>query len=355
MIQIKALAPTIIYALKAVEQGCRKVQDDPSFVVDMSAWMTLQGPVCMGCLATSTFIHLSNKSAKEIVNSFPPTNAPASKYLSERAFAYGFEVKRADAAFSQFSSFEASIDSLRRGELHSLLEFYQLQHHPNAYEAEKWLLDNHTIWLNSSATKTDLLRYADFLKELLIPKMEQWFAPLLIKELAPTILDAIKAVEIGCRKIQDDPHYEPEMLYWMTIMDDVCYGCLSTVTLLQLTGKTGKEVANSFSPGDLICEKGTYARASAFGIRAERFTACHSEFRLFELAIDSFRKYELLPLLEFYNLAEHENAELAKLWFFEYKANTIGYGTTKIKMLEYANFLKEVVIPAMQEWFAPDK
>jgi len=176
-----------------------------------------------------------------------------------------------------------------------------------------------------------------------------------IKQLAPTIFDALKAIEQGCRKIQDDPHYEPEMLYWMVIMEDVCYGCLSTVTLLQLAGKTGKEVANSFSPGDLICEKGTFARASALGITAERFTALYSEFRLFERAIDSFRKYELLPLLEFYNLAEHENAEIAKLWFLEYKPNTIGYGTTKIKMLEYAGFLKEVVIPTMEEWFAPCK
>jgi len=75
-----------------------------------------------------------------------------------------------------------------------------------------------------------------------------------IKELAPTITDAVKAVEMGCRKVQDDAHFKPGMLYWMAIKENVCYGCLATATLLQLTNKTDSDVVNHFSAHKVFVE-----------------------------------------------------------------------------------------------------
>jgi len=59
------------------------------------------------------------------------------------------------------------------------------------------------------------------------------------------------------------------------------------------------------------------------------------------MAIDHFRRAKLMPLLEFYNLAGHENVHKAKTWLLENDSHTIGYAATKPDMLAYADFLKD--------------
>jgi len=175
-----------------------------------------------------------------------------------------------------------------------------------------------------------------------------------MRTLAPTIFDALKAVEQGCRKVLDDPHFKPEMFFWMRIIDNACYGCLATSTLLQLTNKTAKEVVTKFPHTEIIpAEKTAKERASAFGISGEDGTTLHSDFSLFEQAIDSLRRSELMPLLQFYNLAEHENANEADVWLFENNIESMGYGTTKEDLIDYADFIHDSLLPLMNIWFAP--
>lgn len=175
MVQLKSLAPTILDAIKAVEQGCRKVQDDPYFVPDMTVYMKIKGQVCLGCLATCTLLHLSNKSTIDIINSFSSNSLVSPNCIEHRSEAYGIIVDKYESAFSDISLFESAIDGLRSSDLRPLLEVYQLEDHSNANKAAGWLIDNQSIWLKSDTTKEDLLRYADFLQQKFIPKLEQWF------------------------------------------------------------------------------------------------------------------------------------------------------------------------------------
>jgi hypothetical protein len=167
---IKELAPTILLALLAVEAGCRKIQEDKHFIVDMGTWMTITDEGCRGCLATATFMQLCNKSGLDICNSFSPKAITPHKAAIDRRFAYGIKMDR-----REYDNFECSIDNLRHFELYPLLQLYNLDEHPNAEEAEIWLLNHEGKRLREGTTKTDLLAYADFIKQQLIPKVHTYF------------------------------------------------------------------------------------------------------------------------------------------------------------------------------------
>lgn len=173
MVRIKALAPTITDALKAVEMGCRKTQNDPCFAPEMSSWLTIvTKDICVGCLATSTLMHLSNKTGKDIINRFLPEALTNLMQISNRAFAYEIEENTYNENFSDFSFFEAAIDSFRHSELFPLLKFYGLEKHANAKEAVKWFNDHNIYTLGYGTQKRDLLLYADFIKHKVIPKIK---------------------------------------------------------------------------------------------------------------------------------------------------------------------------------------
>jgi hypothetical protein len=176
MLQIKQLAPSITHAIKAVEQGCRKIQDDPDFVPEMWTYMTIDGTSCLGCLATSTLLQLTNNSAKQIVKRFSPHDRRSDKFPLDRAAAYGIELDKSNITMSDFFYFETSIDSLRHSELMPLLEFYEMENHQFACEADEWLYHHQTYTLGINTTKADLLKYADFLAGQFIPKLELWFS-----------------------------------------------------------------------------------------------------------------------------------------------------------------------------------
>jgi hypothetical protein len=174
MMQIKALAPTLNDALKAVELGCRKIQNDPCFVPDMSSWMTIvTKDMCVGCLATSTLMQLSNKTGKDIINRFSSSSNPIQ--IVDRAFAFDIEqqVYRENEDYTDFSFFEAAIDSLRHSELLPLLKFYGLDQHKNAREAVGWFARCYSHTKDYGTGKRDLLFYADFIQDKVIPKMQE--------------------------------------------------------------------------------------------------------------------------------------------------------------------------------------
>src|SRR3954468_700012 len=108
MVHIKQLAPTLIDALNAVEQGCRKVQDDTHFVPNMRTFLTVAAKdICIGCLATCTLMQLANKTAKDILDSFNPVLNLNPKQVSDRASAFGIDEGRYNDDISEFSFFEA--------------------------------------------------------------------------------------------------------------------------------------------------------------------------------------------------------------------------------------------------------
>jgi hypothetical protein len=176
MVPLRALAPTIIDALKAVEMGCRKIQDDPCFLPDMLEWMNIVDTVCVGCLATCTFMQLTGKSGTDIVGSFPKSTYPEDKYFADRALAYGVEIQVDSDTNGDACLFEGAINSLRQNDLVPLLEFYGLDTHKYADDATEWLREFDTPTLGYGTTKEDMLLYADFLRDELIPKMETTFA-----------------------------------------------------------------------------------------------------------------------------------------------------------------------------------
>jgi hypothetical protein len=175
MVHIKTIAPTIIDAVKAVELGCRKVQDDPFFRCEMSNWMSIDGQYCDGCLATSTLMHLSKLSSKDIIDELPSIDHFPSVSTLRRSTAYGIEIDEHNIEFCDYALFEKSINSFRLSDIGPLLKFYQLDSHQNARKAAQWLLDNHRHNLTVNTTKEELLPYADFLKDEFIPLLIEWF------------------------------------------------------------------------------------------------------------------------------------------------------------------------------------
>jgi hypothetical protein len=176
MVHIKQLAPTLIDALNAVEQGCRKVQDDTHFVPNMRTFLTVAAKdICIGCLATCTLMQLANKTAKDILDSFNPVLNLNPKQVSDRASAFGIDEGRYNDDISEFSFFEAAIDSLRHSELYPLLKFYGLNEHANAKLATNWVENYNLEILARDTNKRDLICYADFLHSRLIPKMIAFF------------------------------------------------------------------------------------------------------------------------------------------------------------------------------------
>ncbi len=171
MVRIKDVAPTVIDALKTVEQGCRKIQEDTQFSPMMSTFMEIENGICFGCLATCTLMKLTGKTATELIPHFPPESIKASNDPAGRRDAFGFESDTVD-----FQRFEYAIDSLRDNELYPLLSYYGLFAHENALEAITWLTEHHKETLTDPSTKDDLRRYADFLHDVFIPKIESWFA-----------------------------------------------------------------------------------------------------------------------------------------------------------------------------------
>ncbi len=172
MVHIKTLAPTILDALTAVEQGCRKVKNDPLFTPEMNQWMIISKGICYGCLATTTIMQLVDKSPKDIIDSFIPDPLDTYKSPVERAIAYGLQAATENVANADFSDFENAINNLRTSDIMPLLKFYGLDNHPNAEKIAAWLFDYQGFALYSDATKEKLIEYAEFLRSKLIPQLK---------------------------------------------------------------------------------------------------------------------------------------------------------------------------------------
>jgi hypothetical protein len=172
-----------------------------------------------------------------------------------------------------------------------------------------------------------------------------------IKMLAPTIIDALQALEKGCRK-KDDPHFRFELLFWLSVTEQKCYGCLATATLMQLTNKTGKDLIEFYEPRkEFIKHIEEADRANAYAIEYVSEPVASNDFRLFETAIDALREANLLPLLEFYQLANHINAPQAVEWLYHHQPFHMGFGTNGHDLEQYADFLHATFIPLLQNWF----
>jgi hypothetical protein len=172
-----------------------------------------------------------------------------------------------------------------------------------------------------------------------------------IKTLAPTLTDALIAVEQGCRKVQNDPHFIPDMLEWMIISEEFCKGCLATCTLMQLTGKSATDIVTCFDPESFLDDKALGERAAAFGLHLPVYSYGESELARFEKAINDLRQGDFRTLLQFYGLDSHINANLALEWLDQYDTPTLGFGATTDDLLTYADFIKEVLIPKVTIWF----
>lgn len=172
---IKSLAPTIFDAIKAIEQGIRKTQNDPLFTPTMGKWMTITPQVCMGCLATSTLMQLTTKSAKDFVEYFSKEELPTNLSRAERSECYGFKVNVDNGSYSELVDFEFAIDFMRAGDIKPLLAFYSLHRHTNANEAAEWFRIAGIRLFDATLSNADLITYADFLKNTLLPKFECWF------------------------------------------------------------------------------------------------------------------------------------------------------------------------------------
>jgi len=171
---MKALAPTIFSALQAVEQGCRKIQHDPQFEVDMEEWLFVGQNTCFGCLATATLLQLTNRTGKDIMNRIPMDYGRHETSVFDRSLAYEIEIEAVYNPQKLLCQFENAIDRLRKKDLLPLLRFYGLENHQHANEAVAWLKTRDETLLDGT-TKEDVNHYADFLKEVLIPKMQTFF------------------------------------------------------------------------------------------------------------------------------------------------------------------------------------
>lgn len=175
-----------------------------------------------------------------------------------------------------------------------------------------------------------------------------------LRTLAPTIVDAVKAVERGCIKIQNDPQFRPRMWSWLSIAGELCFGCLATSTLMHLTNKTGRDIVQSLSKGSALSEEiGNQSRALVFDIDQQSFADC-TDFYWFESAIDSLRRSDLWPLLHYYNLQDHTNAREALTWLVQNQPDEQQGEITKIDLEYYADFLRNVLIPKIEQWFPAD-
>lgn len=116
-------------------------------------------------------MYLSKKSAKDLITKFTPKAITPHKSITDRAFAYQIAKDSTDLCF-----FEFAIDNLRFNELYRLLDFYGFASHPHIDEAVEWLNANRSATLHDGSTKEDLLLYADFIRDTLIPKLKNWFA-----------------------------------------------------------------------------------------------------------------------------------------------------------------------------------
>lgn len=174
----------------------------------------------------------------------------------------------------------------------------------------------------------------------------------IIRTLAPTIVDAVKAVEQGCLKIQNDPQFQPHMWSWLSIDGQLCFGCLATTTIMHLTNKTGKDIIQTLTKDSPVTELTFYQlRSTVFDIAPQ--SECGStDFSLFETAIDNLRYADLWPLLTFYKLQDHTNAREAAKWLSSSQPNDIHYETTKADLVYYGNFLRELLIPLLEKWFS---
>jgi hypothetical protein len=169
-----------------------------------------------------------------------------------------------------------------------------------------------------------------------------------IKTLAPTILDALKAVALGCRNVQNDPYFTPEMSQWMIISKGVCYGCLATCTILQLVNKSPKDIVDSFISDPLDTYKSTVERAVAYGLQPGTENVITADFPCFELAINSLRTCDVWPLLKFYGLNDHENATEAAEWLLDNQTVILDSYATQDDLIAYSDFLNTVAIPKLQ-------
>jgi hypothetical protein len=172
MQQIRTLAPTLFHALNAVEMGCRKAQHDPQLTIRMASWMTVTATTCFGSLITCTLLHLSNKTAVDVIRKFTPKAITPHKSIIDRSYAY--EIAKDTEDLYQF---EIAIDNLRFNELYPLLVFYGYNEHPARDEAVDWLYAKRAEKLTDDCTKADLLLYADFIRNILFPQLQKWFAP----------------------------------------------------------------------------------------------------------------------------------------------------------------------------------
>jgi len=176
-----------------------------------------------------------------------------------------------------------------------------------------------------------------------------------IISLAPTILDAMHAIERGCRKIQSDPCYSPDMGQWLFISNGVCIGCLATCTLLQLTNKSPKDIVDQFVSPSGDCYLYPIDRAEAYGLQPGKENVRTSDLCTFEMAIDSLLTSDIAPLLEFYGLENHVNAKAAIEWLLLHQPDSFERFPTHATLLEYADFLKDQFIPLLTTWFAPGR
>jgi hypothetical protein len=173
-----------------------------------------------------------------------------------------------------------------------------------------------------------------------------------IKTLAPTLIDAIAAVEAGCRRGLNDPHFVFYMANWMKITENVCFGCLATATIMQLTNKSGKDILDCFTAVDLGFAKEITDRAAPYNLYREMDGDGYTDLSDFEHAIDSLRHNELFPLLHFYNLGSHPNAKEAGDWFYSHQKERLGYGVSQADLINFADFLRNILAPKLNTWFS---
>jgi len=178
MTQIKTLAPTILHAIKAVEEGCRKIQDDPNFIFDMGCLMVTKASTCYGCLSTTTLLYLTNKTTADIIKSGFRDYKQSSQDRRNKAYALGIEEDADKKDILDLVEFEKCINSFGQRDLKPLLLYYGMDNHKNAAKALTWLSDypNYS-YPNLYLENDDLLPYADQLKYLILPNLEEWLAP----------------------------------------------------------------------------------------------------------------------------------------------------------------------------------
>jgi len=166
-----------------------------------------------------------------------------------------------------------------------------------------------------------------------------------IHELAPTIMEAVKAVETGCRKVQDDPHYRCDTLRDTAIFNSIFYGGVAAIALLQLTEKSASDIVKRVPTSKDLLYLTEKDKADAFGV---------GSITVFEDAMNSFGQNALNPLLKFYALDRHKNAATAAKWLGTFPATIVqSYFAEKENLIPYADHLKYRVLPKLQEWFAP--